>query len=238
MGKKVILYVICCACIISLPAAMISSEVAVMAGSSDLYKWGFDKYMISARTGIDRVNLNKAGDAMAGYLTGILETPQVDVEIGGKIRLLYNQKEIIHLADVRGIILFFQILLLASVITLITTCVALYKMRGLVKMLNTVILGDLITLGGTVLLVIWALVDFDSLFYLFHIASFNNNLWLLDPSKDYLIRLFPQGFFNDAAILLVGSIIIVSVIVFAVAAVIKKSVTRDAGRLKLKPDID
>jgi uncharacterized membrane protein len=33
----------------------------------------------------------------------------------------------------------------------------------------------------------------------FHLISFANDFWLLDPTKDYLIMLFPQGFWSDAA---------------------------------------
>ena len=44
------------------------------------------------------------------------------------------------------------------------------------------------------------LLNFDQLFLQFHLFSFTNELWQLDPTKDYLIMLFPQGFFYDAAI--------------------------------------
>jgi len=44
------------------------------------------------------------------------------------------------------------------------------------------------------------LLNFDRLFLQFHLISFANELWLLDPTKDYLIMLFPRGFWYDAAI--------------------------------------
>jgi len=52
---------------------------------------------------------------------------------------------------------------------------------------------------------IWALIDFEGLFLTFHLTSFSNDLWMLDPSKDYLIMMFPERFFFDAALFLVGS---------------------------------
>ena len=45
------------------------------------------------------------------------------------------------------------------------------------------------------------LLGFDQLFYQFHLISFTNELWQLDPTRDYLIMLFPQGFWYDAALL-------------------------------------
>ena len=37
-------------------------------------------------------------------------------------------------------------------------------------------------------------VGFDSLFRAFHEVSFSNDLWKLDPRRDYLVMMFPQGF--------------------------------------------
>ena len=48
--------------------------------------------------------------------------------------------------------------------------------------------------------VVASLFNFDRLFLQFHLLSFSNDLWLLDPSRDYLIMLFPQGFWYDMAI--------------------------------------
>ncbi len=42
------------------------------------------------------------------------------------------------------------------------------------------------------------LLNFDRLFLQFHLLSFANDFWLLDPTKDYLIMLFPEGFWFDA----------------------------------------
>ena len=46
-----------------------------------------------------------------------------------------------------------------------------------------------------VLAAAWACADFDSLFVLFHRLAFTNNLWLLNPATDLLIRLMPLSFF-------------------------------------------
>ncbi len=39
--------------------------------------------------------------------------------------------------------------------------------------------------------------DFDKLFLGFHLVSFNNDLWMLNPETDNLIAMFPEGFFYD-----------------------------------------
>ena len=50
----------------------------------------------------------------------------------------------------------------------------------------------LIPLGAFAL---WAIVDFDSAFTFFHRLLFTNDLWLLDPRTDLLIRICPESMF-------------------------------------------
>ena len=53
-------------------------------------------------------------------------------------------------------------------------------------------------------IIIAACIDFDSLFILFHKVAFTNDLWLLDPSTDLLIRLMPIEFFVSYAAIIGG----------------------------------
>ena len=46
---------------------------------------------------------------------------------------------------------------------------------------------------------VWAAVDFSSAFTFFHEVLFTNDLWLLDPETDMLLRLLPEQFFADFA---------------------------------------
>ena len=44
------------------------------------------------------------------------------------------------------------------------------------------------------------LLGFDQLFLQFHLLSFTNDFWQLDPTRDYLIMLFPGGVWYDATL--------------------------------------
>ena len=46
-----------------------------------------------------------------------------------------------------------------------------------------------------------SIFGFERLFIRFHYLVFTNPYWMLDPSKDYLIMLFPEGFWQDIAFL-------------------------------------
>jgi len=52
---------------------------------------------------------------------------------------------------------------------------------------------------------ILALSGFDTLFLRFHQLAFANDLWQLDPRRDYLVIIFPQGFWFDATMRVVAS---------------------------------
>ena len=54
--------------------------------------------------------------------------------------------------------------------------------------------GLLLVVGGL------SYVDFGELFLRFHELSFSNDLWQLDPSRDYLLILFPEGFWLDVTL--------------------------------------
>jgi integral membrane protein (TIGR01906 family) len=83
-------------------------------------------------------------------------------------------------------------------------------------------LGSILTLGIMTVLVLWAVFAFDQLFLVFHLLSFSNDFWILDPTKDFLIMLFPGQFFFDVAIFGFGAVIIESLIIGTAAFITLK----------------
>lgn len=229
---KVIFNLVLIILILSIPVVIISSTVNAFTGSLELYRYGFQKYKISERTGISEEQLSQVGRKLNDYLNGRNDSPQLVVSNGKKSFDLYNDIEITHLRDVRSIIQFFKILQIISIAALLLTGIVVYlfyKESAAHKILNAIQIGSLLALGATVALVCWALIDFNGLFYLFHIISFSNDLWILDPSKDYLIMMFPEGFFNDAALFMIITIIIMSLVIW----VMSFSLNRAAALKKL-----
>jgi integral membrane protein (TIGR01906 family) len=67
--------------------------------------------------------------------------------------------------------------------------------------------------GLVVLVGILSLIDFDTLWTRFHQVAFRNDLWQLDPSRDYLIMLFPEPFWFTATIRLATTIALQTVVI-------------------------
>ncbi len=72
-----------------------------------------------------------------------------------------------------------------------------------------------------------SVIDFGSLFTVFHKILFTNDLWLLDPAEDTLIRILPQGFFVKMSVIIAVGAFVRCVI----AGVIYYTLDRLTGRL-------
>ena len=91
------------------------------------------------------------------------------------------------------------------------------KVNNYRQLATSVVYGSGITLGLIVILGIMAVTNFNAFFTAFHHISFANDFWLLNPNTDYLIMLFPGGFWYDCVIYLAVAIA-VTAIIFGVAA--------------------
>ena len=76
--------------------------------------------------------------------------------------------------------------------------------------------GGALTLAIVIAMAAMATVDFNAFFTQFHVISFANDFWLLDPATDYLIMLFPGEFWRDAVVIIgygIGLIAVVTVFI-------------------------
>ena len=57
--------------------------------------------------------------------------------------------------------------------------------------------------GLACILRIAAAIDFNAVFVKFHHIFFDNDLWLFDPTEDYMIRMLPEGLLRICWVVLV-----------------------------------
>ena len=199
-----ILFVIC------IPMLLLTTDLRFAANDIRLYEYGFNKYEVSAATGLDNEELLSVADQMITYFNSDEESLDID---------LFNQREVTHLKDVKGLIQLAYRLQLASLAYIVVYVVINFVLRrgafwrGLARRL---IWGSGATIALLAVLGLWAVIAFDSLFLLFHLVSFSNELWQLSPG-DNLLLLFPQGFFNDAALFVAAAAIGEAIIIGGVA---------------------
>ncbi len=184
--------------ILCLPILLMSASIGVAINSLWLYKYGFEKYNISQTTGLAEAELDRAAAELISYFNSGEEHINVYVTKDGKQFKLFNQREVIHLKDVKGLIwLDYRLLRGTLLYVLIYAGVVLLWRKDWRRLASGVVGGSGLTLALMLALGMGALISFDRLFLQFHLISFTNEFWQLDPARDYLIMLFPQGFWYD-----------------------------------------
>ena len=183
------------------PVFLVSTNVRIVINAPALYSYGFDRYDIPASTGIERDELLSAAAQIRAYFKNDEDLLDVRVFQRGIRRSIYNEREVLHMKDVKGLVNGVYRVQLASGGFLIAVALAgfaVYGRRFSADLAGLASLGGFATLALAALVGLGSLVGFDRLFLAFHLVSFSNDLWQLDPSTDMLIAMFPQGFFFDA----------------------------------------
>jgi integral membrane protein (TIGR01906 family) len=187
--------------IICLPALLLTASISGAVNSAWLYRYGFDKYGVSETTGLAQAELEKAADGLIDYFNSDAETISLTVTKDGEPFELFNEREVAHLRDVKGLFrLAYWVLLGTLVYALVYVGVGCFWWRDRRRLAWGLVGGGGLTLALMAALGLATLIDFDWLFRQFHLISFANELWQLDPARDYLIMLFPRDFWFDAAL--------------------------------------
>lgn len=147
-------------------------------------------------TGLPESDYPAMAVMITDYLAGASDTFQYTlVEDDGTEAPLFHDYEQQHMADCK------QLFVLNRRIALLRVCVLgisvaflalLHRRRWAARGFTT---GTGMVILAALVLLVWGAMDFNSLFLLFHRLSFRNDLWLLNPATDLLIRLMPLGFF-------------------------------------------
>ena len=206
--------------ILCLPIVLLTAIISWTVNSLWLYEYGFEKYNVSQTTSLAESELETAATGLRSYFNSDEEYISLTVIKNGKPFELFNQREVIHLRDVKGLIqLDYWVLLGTLIYALSYAGVSLFWQRGKYwqRLGWEVISGSGITLALMLALGLGALLDFDQLFLQFHLLSFSNEFWQLDPTRDYLIMLFPGGFWYDAALFYALATVSLAVILGGVA---------------------
>ena len=199
--------------VVAIPVFIVTSNVRWVINTPLLYNYGFNQYDIADRTGIESDQLRNAGKQIRDYFNNQNEFLDVRVIQLGILRSIYNQREILHMKDVKDLVNAVYTIQEVTGLYLITFTligVALMRRRFLPMLGLLISFGGILTLALVLLVAIGSLVGFTWLFRAFHMISFSNDLWQLDPNRDYLIAMFPESFFLDATMWIAGSTLVLA----------------------------
>ena len=152
---------------------------------------------------------------------------------GGPLRVVvdgveqdaFNAREIQHMEDCQRLFdllrtLRLSLAIAAALLVLLSLILEWKEKPARAGSVAPVWIASLILIVPLAIFVVWAALDFNSAFNFFHRLLFTNDLWLLNPETDLLIRICPSSMFAGmglrialrAAVILLGLPVLLSAI--------------------------
>lgn len=154
-----------------------------------------------------------------------------DLEINGDPA--FNERELSHMEDVQGVTYAaFQVMTIGLILFAGLSLLLIPWYQTRTHLALAIRNGGFLTLGLAVLLLIMAFVNWDFFFDAFHAAFFETGTWKFYTS-DTLIRLYPERFWFDSALLVggltIGGAILCLLLPRVVGWLLRKRSVRPAG---------
>lgn len=200
---KRISLIFCAAAFFLLSAAMILTAVDVCSFDRGFFEKEYEKAGTAESIGMSGEDLMRSTDALLDYLQGERDDIAVEAVIGGSEREVFNEREILHMVDVRA--LYRGALAARNVMAAggaVLLALSFLLARGHFRQLcrHGFPYGIGLTLTLTAVVAVTAALDFTAFWTAFHEFFFTNDLWLLDPNTSIMINMFPETFFFDLVV--------------------------------------
>ena len=218
--------------VLAIPVFLVTSNVRFFASETRFYERGFRQNNAAAITGVSLPELDRAADELARYFENDAPLLTTTVQIDGQQARLYNDREIAHMKDVKTLMRLVYRLNEFSLMVIITyvTCVYLWAgERSLRNLAAQALAGVGVGLVALAFVGVFAITGFDAAWTKFHQLAFNNDLWRLDPSRDRLIQMFPEKFWQESTYI-IGGLTLVEVALIVGSALAYLVTTRASKR--------
>ena len=200
--------------VLLVPLLIIGTSLRGLVTDRDFMLRGFQDNQVAMTTGLDDAQLGRIADAFVAYFQGPAGQIQMQVNAFGQPRPLFNDREVAHMEDVQALIQFFlRMQLIAGAVVVIRLIFALAVDRSAIPIGRDMLWSTGLMVALVILVGLLSLLDFDALWIRFHQIAFRNDLWQLDPTRDYLIMLFPEPFWFAATIRMATSVALQTVVV-------------------------
>ena len=189
--------------VVAVPVFLVLTFVRIAAVEPRVHEYGFARYDADEASGIDREQLDWAAREIIRYFRNDEELLAIRVTVEGVEQPLFNEREVLHMRDVKGLMrLAFRAHEAAFAYIVLYVVGVLWRnrerpMAELARRARWAGIATVVLLGGAASAVV---VGFDALFRQFHVLSFANDLWQLDPARDHLVQMYPRGFWFDVTL--------------------------------------
>lgn len=208
-----------------IPVFIVLTTVRFATNWEAPYGYAFSQYDAPAVTGVDRPELDRSAREIIEYFQTGPSNVLLDIRVNvdGEMEPLFNQREILHMQDVQRLFRWtFRAhdMILMYLVGYIVGVYLWSRERSMRRLAQQAMIGGTATVALLGVTAVAIVTGFDSLWTQFHLISFSNDLWQLDPSSDRLIQMFPEAFWFDVTLaigvisMLVGGVIALGGVVY------------------------
>lgn len=206
---------------------LLVTSVDINCFNIDFYTNQYEQLNTAQRLRLSEEDLTKATTVLLDYLRSDRDDCNVTITQYEEVKEAFNEKEKTHMVDVRNLYEFALNLRLISIIIVIVSLLYLWlydKQIPWFALSSAFVKISVLFLMFFAFLGIWAYVDFNAFWTMFHEICFTNDLWLLNPATDLMINLFPSPVFSALVFKILFSFLcpFVGLFVAAMIYIIKK----------------
>jgi integral membrane protein (TIGR01906 family) len=222
--------------IISIPVALVTSNIRFVANEARVYRYAIDEYNAVAKTGIEREELIRASAEIRDYFNNNEETLAIRVHEDGREVSLFNPRETVHMEDVKDRFqavnkaMEFSVIYVIGYIAVVGLWAREVSLRGLAVQ---VALGAGVCIAAIGAIGAFGAAGFDSAWEDFHELMFSNDFWQLNPATDHLIQIFPPAFW-ESIVFFIGTLIMAEAVLIVLGALIYIGASRHQASRRLK----
>lgn len=185
-----------------------------------------DRSDVSGLTGYTPTQVRRVTGSILSDL--VFGPPSFDVTVNGAPVL--DERERGHMRDVRTVLMSLGLVALLAAVLLAAVGVA---SRGRRWFWRAAAAGARVLAVGVVVVGAAFALFFDQAFELFHEILFPPGTYMFDPRTEKLVQLFPDQFWSETSVALVGVVLVLAVLV----AVIAGRLGREAREMPAEPDV-
>ena len=222
--------------IVSIPVALVTSNIRFVANEAAVYRYAIDEYDAVATTGIEREELIRASAEIRDYFNNNEETLSISVTENGRQTSLFNARETAHMEDVKDRFQAvnkaqeFSVIYVIGYIAVVGLWAREVSLRGLAKQVAA---GAGICVGAIGAIGAFGAAGFDSAWEDFHELMFSNDFWQLNPNTDHLIQIFPPAFW-ESIVFFIGTLIVAEAVLLALGSLIYIGASRHQAARRMK----
>jgi len=180
---------------------LITSVEAVVYWTPGYFEKEYTTYQVAEAVKMEMDDLLAVTREMMAYLRGSRNDLHVDTVVDRQPLEFFNEREIAHMEDVRGLFLTAIAIRRFCLLLIAGSMIGLFLLKAEIRRVlpKQLCIGTGVFFGVLALLAGIISTDFTKYFIIFHELFFRNDLWVLDPRTDLLINIVPEPFFVDTA---------------------------------------